>query len=44
MKNINNNSNLREKFKDIFNTSEENYQKAPTYYNTYLKIFYNLVD
>lgn len=43
MKN-NNNLNLREKYKDIFNISEEDYQKAPTYYNTYLEIFNNLVD
>lgn len=43
MKN-NNNSNLREKYKNIFNISEEDYQKAPKYYNTYLEIFHNLVD
>lgn len=41
----NNNNNLREKKdKNIFNISEEDYQKAPTDYNTYLEIFYNLVD
>lgn len=40
-----NNNNLREKKdKNIFNISEEDYQKAPTHYNTYLEIFYNLVD
>lgn len=45
MNNKNNNNNLREKKdKNIFNISEEDYQKAPTDYNTYLEIFYNLVD
>lgn len=39
-----NNNNLRKKDKNIFNISEEDYQKAPTYYNTYLEIFYNLVN
>ena len=40
----NKNLNLREKYKNIFNISEEDYQKAPTYYNAYLEIFHNLVD
>ena len=47
---MNNNKNLREKYKKIFKISEEDYQKAKksqkeeNYYDIYLEIFDNLVD
>ena len=47
---MNNNENLREKYKKIFKISEEDYQKAKksqkeeNYYDIYLEIFDNLVD
>lgn len=43
MKNKNNNLNLREKCKDIFKISEEDYQKAKDYYDIYLNIFHDLI-